>query len=129
MIVKSRTKTNQNEWLFDEHKCVCEHALTCPRVQNVRLSVSAVAALPSVREQFRLQASTAVRLQVQNTLDKHGLLIPNSTMSKAVNRLKGAEWILAQESLQGINKLLEAFALKNPGSRIVLERSAGTHTH
>jgi hypothetical protein len=125
VIVRSRSRATFNQWLFDDYRSVCDHALTCLRVQQVRMSICAVAALPSVRERFRLQSTTLVRLHIENTLEKHGITVPRSTMSAVVNRLRGADRSLAQESLQATNKLLHAFVLKNPGSRIVLEKSAG----
>ena len=76
----------------------------------MRLSVRAAAALPSVWEQFYMQASTVVRLHVQNALEQHD----QTTLAYAVNRLKGSEWTLAQEALQATNKLLHAFLIKNP---------------
>jgi hypothetical protein len=121
---KSRSRDTQGLWAIDPMLSSQQHSVLCLPTEP-RLHVRQVAVLPEVHNLLRDNRKASVKSLLERVMDKYGLKVNSQTMRQARLRAQGSTRAIAEAQLLELSQLCEAFVVKNPGTKLVIEKSAG----
>ena len=127
-VSKSRTKHSNGVWTINFAASCQQHSVLCLPT-NPAMSVAQVASLPSVQNTLRDNSMTSVKTLLERVIERHGLKITPNKMKRAKNYALRATTSQASADLLLLGRLCEAFVIKNPGSRIIIEKTADNVMH
>jgi hypothetical protein len=88
-----------------------------------------VASLPAVANSIRDNFSASVKTLLERVIERHGFTVHPMKMKRARNHAQRATTRQASADLLNLGKLCEAFMIKNPGSRITIEKAGADVLH
>jgi MULE transposase domain len=121
-LFKGRGKETKGLWMINEQNSLYQHSPLC-KTAPPRLGSSMVAKLPAVVDEMKNNLMTSVKTLLKRVLDRHGLEVNLTTMKRARNIVQGATLKIASAELLKIGQECHAFCVKNPGTRLIIEKS------
>ena len=119
-LKKSRARLDHGQW-FISSSTPHDYGI-CHAVLQPRMSMQAVANLPCIASSQDSAKRPGQRLQQEQVFREHGIRVSMPTICRAMLYVKGLALETAQQQMQSLGKLLQAFVEKNPGSLVSLEK-------
>ena len=119
---KSRSIHSKGLWSIDVATSNQQHNVLCLPSQP-RMVSQQIAVLPEVRNLLRDNQQASIKSLLARVMDKYGLKVSGKVMRLAKLKAQGSTHTIAAAELLELGKLCEAFALKNPGTRLVIEKT------